>query len=223
MRVGMVANPKHVDALPTNDFMTRVQSANPQYTGWPAWLDARGFYKEQDRAKVEDGSWVTYIRGGDIGERYRIDYMLYDPQGEFYTRRLMQDDTADKVMPGTALDPLLMLYRVAEFIAAGISVLRGAGWSEEDKAGFAFNWSGLQGRKILAWVNTLRFYGVGEGYVSQTANAESFVEVSLDTPHLALAPAVEKAVGPLFACFNGYQPPAALIEQAVRAVVERKM
>jgi len=223
MRVGMVAIPPHADALPTNDFMTRVQSANPQYTGWPAWLDARGFYKEQDRAKVENGAWVAYIRGGDMGERDRLEYLLYDPHGEFYVRRLMQDDTADSVMPGIALDPVLMLYRVTEFIAAGISVLRGAGWSEKDKAGFAFSWSGLQDRKIISWANAMRFYGAGEGYVSHTATAESFVEVGLDTPHLALAPAVEKAVGPLFACFNGYQPPSTLVEEAVRALIERKL
>lgn len=223
MRVGMVAAPPHQDALPTNEFMSRVQAANPQYTGWPAWLDARGFSQAKDRARVEGDAWVTLIQGGDMGSRERLEYMLYDPKGEFFVRRLMQDDTADQVTPGTVLDPVLMLYRVTEFIAAGIAVLRGAGWSEQDRAGFAFSWSGLSGRRIASWANPMRFFGVGEGYESLTPGAVSYVEVSLDTPHLALAPAVEKAVAPLFAAFNGYQPPSALVEDAVRALIERKL
>lgn len=223
MRVGMTAEPPHPDSLATSEFMNRIAASNPQFTGWPAWLDARGFHKQEDRARVEDGAWVTYIRGGDLGERERIEYMLYDPRGDFYTRRLMQDDTADKVKPFTVLDPLLMLYRVTEFIAAGIGILRGAGWNEDEKAGFAFSWTGLNGRQIRSWVNALRFFGVGEGYQSHTDAAKSYVEVGLDTPHLALAPAVERAVAPLFACFNGYQPPTQLIEDAVRSLVERKL
>lgn len=223
MRVGMVAAPAHRNALPTNDFMSRVQAANPQYTGWPAWLDARGFYNEKDRARVEGDAWVALIEGADMGSRERLEYMLYDPKGEFFTRRLMQDDTAGQVTPGVALDPVLMLYRVTEFIAVGISVLRGAGWSEQDRAGFAFSWTGLAGRKIVSWANAMRFHGEGEGYKSLTPGAVSYVEVGLDTPHLALAPAVETAVAPLFAAFNGYQPPTALIEDAVRTLVERKM
>lgn len=197
MRVGMAAEPTHPGALATSEFMNRIAASNPQYTGWPAWLDARGFYRQEDRARVEDGAWVTYIHGGDMGERERIEYMLYDPRGDFYTRRLMQDDTADKVKPFTLLDPLLMLYRVTEFIAAGISIVRGAGWNEDEKAGFAFSWTGLNGRQIRSWVNPLRFFGVGEGYQSHTDAANSYVEVGLDTPHLALAPAVERAVAPL--------------------------
>jgi hypothetical protein len=116
-----------------------------------------------------------------------------------------------------------MLYRVTEFIAAGIGILRGTGWNEDEKAGFAFSWTGLNGRQIKSWVNALRFFDVGEGYQSHTDAAKSYVAVGLDTPHLALAPAVERAVAPLFACFNGYQPPAQLIEEAVRSLVERKL
>lgn len=223
MRVGMAAEPAHSDAVATGEFMNRIAASNPQYTGWPAWLDARGFYKPEDRARVEDGAWVTHIQDGDLGKRQRIEYMLYDPRGDFYTRRLMQDDTAENVMPFTAMDPLLMLYRVTEFIATGISILRGVGWKENEKAGFAFSWTGLSGRQIKSWVNSLRFFGVGEGYQSHTNAAKSYVEVGLDTPHLALAPAVERAVAPLFACFNGYQPSAQLVEDAVRSLVERKL
>ncbi len=223
MRVGMVAAPPHTDALPTNEFMSRVQAANPQYTGWPAWLDTRGFSQAKDRARVEGNAWVALVHGGDLGSRERLEYMLYDPRGEFFVRRLMQDDTANKLPPGVALDPVLMLYRVTEFIAAGIAVLRGVGWSEQERAGFAFKWTGLAGRKLVSWANPMRFFGVGEGYESVTPDVASYVEVALDTPHLALAPAVEKAVAPLFAAFNGYQPPTSLIEEAVRALIERKI
>lgn len=78
---------------------------------------------------------------------------------------------------GVALDPGLILYRVTEFIAAGIAVLGGAGWSEEERAGFAFAWSGLAGRRIVSWADPMRFFGVGGGHESAAAGVTSYVEV----------------------------------------------
>jgi hypothetical protein len=36
--VGFVIDPPHTDAIPDQEFMARIGSSNPNYTGWPMWL-----------------------------------------------------------------------------------------------------------------------------------------------------------------------------------------
>jgi hypothetical protein len=221
MHVGLALAPPHPDALPTQEFMNIVASSNPRYSGWPVWLDARGFREKDDRPYVADGAWQALIADLDGGWSPHLEFMRLDPRGEFYLRRVMQDDLAGKVQPGTALDVILMIYRVTEVLAVGISLARRLGWEDGDLAHFAFRWTGLRGRKLSSWVNSLRFIG-GRGE-SHEAEARSYVAVPIDTPHLSLAPYVSTAVGPLFASFEGYTPSTELLETSVRKVIERKM
>jgi hypothetical protein len=221
MRVGLVLEPSHPDALPTQEFMNVIAGSNPQYTGWPVWLDARGFNEEADRAYVSEGAWQALIVDLDGGWSRHFEFMRLDPRGEFYLQRTMQDDLSEKVTPGTALDVILMIYRVTEVLAVGINQARRLGWEANDTANFAFRWTGLKGRKLSSWVNAFSFAG-GRGK-SYGAAAESFVSVPLETPHLALAPYVTSALAPLFSSFDGYAPSSELVETSVRKVIERKM
>ncbi len=221
MRVAMVLYPPS-DAQPTQEFMNKIAAGNPQFTGWPVWLDSRGFTNPDERAHVRDGAWEAFISADEIVTKH-FEFMLLDPKGEFYLRRVMQDDLAEKVTPRTVMDVVLMIYRVTEVLAVGISISRAAGWDEDARARFTFRWSGLENRKLHPWVNVLRSVGLGGNFKSVATTAESSVELSLDTPHSALAPYVSQAVAPLFAAFNGYQASDALIESCVRKVLERRM
>lgn len=222
MRVGVVFYPKKEDGLPTQEFMNTVASSNPRYTGWPAWLDTRGFRDKNDRASVVDGAWETLIDEIDNWTG-NFEFMRIDPTGEMFLRRVMQDDTTpSQVTPGTVMDVFLVVYRIAEILAVAINIARANGWSKDQKAGFYFQWSGLSGRTISSWANKTRFF-FNNDTVSNSSDAESFVEISLDTPDSALAPHVATAVAPLFAMFNGYQMKINLIEDCVSRMVERRM
>ena len=61
MRVGLVLDPAESDELPTEEFMNKVSASNPRYTGWPMWLDSRGFNKTEHHAYVLDGMWQALI------------------------------------------------------------------------------------------------------------------------------------------------------------------
>jgi hypothetical protein len=221
MHVALVVEPGKPEAAPTQEFMNRVAAANPQFTGWPVWLDSRSFHESADRAFVSDGAWQSLVvdLGGSWSQHF--EFLMFDPRGKFHLRRVMQDDLTDKVSPGTALDVLLMLYRVAEVIAVGLSLVRALGWNEEARAGFAFRWTGLNERKLSGWVNSLRWVG-GRG-ISHTAKAESYVELPVDTPHSAIAPFVQTATLPLFVNFDGYEPSFNLVEKATQDLLERKI
>lgn len=222
MAVGMALDPKKLGALPTQAFLNSVAGSNPQYTGWPVWLDGRSM-SVQDRPYVVDGCWDTLINALEDHWSSHLEFMRFNPEGEFFLRRAMQDDFSEKIAAGTALDPTLMVYRVAEVLAVGINIARAIGWSEEDKAGFSFEWSGLDGRRLVEWADPMRFFGGGGGGESNSKTVRSFVDIPLDTPHSALAPHVATIVAPLFAAFDGHQMAASHIEHCVQRLIERKM
>ncbi|MCJ9671436.1 RNA-binding domain-containing protein [Neorhizobium sp. SHOUNA12B] len=220
MKVGMAIDPEKVDALPTQEFLNTVASANPRYTGWPVWLDGRSF-DANERPYVVENTWETLIDALDGGWSRHLEFMRFNPNGEFFLRRAMQDDLSEKVAPRSSLDRILMIYRVSEVLAVGISIARSLGWNSDDSAGFAFEWQGLENRSLHDWANPLIAFGA-QGR-SRSRSISSYAEVPLDTPHSALAPHVAQAVGPLFSAFDGYQPSMELIEGCVERMVTRKM
>lgn len=222
MRVGLVLDPPKTGELPTQEFMNKISASNPQYTGWPVWLDTRDLRNPADRAYVLDGVWQALIVDLDGDWYENFEFLRFDPKGEFYLQRVMQDDLSSKVTPGTAMDRMLMIFRVAETLAVGLSMARHLEWELSATANFAFEWTGLKERKLYSWANPGRSTR-GDGGQSLSSNATAFVQVPLETPHSALAPYVMRAVMPLFVSFNGYDLPPSLVEICVRKMTQRNM
>jgi hypothetical protein len=194
---------------------------NPQYTGWPVWLDSRGFVDQAAHPHVIDKAWQAFIVS--LKERWsaQADFMRFDPKGEFYLWRLLQDDLTDKVHPGTSLDPILVLIRVAEAIAVGLSIAKGLGWDEDARLGFAFRWVKLKGRQLVSWANPI--VHVSRSHTAYTDDVTTYIEVPLDAPVSAIAPFVEEATRDLFALFDGYAMPSEAVEQWTKKLVERNL
>jgi hypothetical protein len=154
---------------------------------------------------------------------HHVDFIRLDPKGEFYLWRLLEDDLVPtKVAPGTALDPILVLLRISEAIAVGISVAKALGWDSEAQLGFGFRWTRLSGRHLESWANpmvSIQNYG----HSAHDAAVDTFVEVPAGTPVSAIAPYVEQATRDLFLIFGGYTIPSAAIEHWAQRLVERKL
>ncbi len=170
MQVGLVLDPPKPDELLTQKFMNIVSAGNPQYTGFPMWLDSRGSAKMEHRAYVSDGVWQALIVDLNGEWSQHFEFLRFDPQGEFYMQRVMQDDLSFKVTPGTAMDVMLMIYRVAEVLAVGVSIAQKLGWEPNAHACFAFQWTGLNGRKLTSWAGAMRWVS-GSGSQSHTPAA----------------------------------------------------
>jgi hypothetical protein len=209
--VAFVVNPAKSDAICDKAFLNAVMGVNPQYTGWPVWLDSRGFVDQAAHPHVIDKAWQAFIVS--LKERWsaQADFMRFDPKGEFYLWRLLQDDLTDKVHPGTSLDPILVLIRVAEAIAVGLSIAKGLGWDEDARLGFAFRWAKLKGRQLVSWANPI--VHVSRGHTAYTDDVTTYIEVPLDAPVSAIAPFVEESTRELFALFDGYAMPSEAVEQ----------
>jgi hypothetical protein len=123
------------------EFFATFAASNPKYTGWPVWLDARTLSDERSRPVVKGGAWEALVVALSDQTTNRLDFFRLDPKGEFYLRRLLQDDAIPKQLePGTRFDPVLVIYRVTEAIAVGIAAAKALGWPESACLGFLFRW-----------------------------------------------------------------------------------
>lgn len=219
--VSLVISPQKEKQLPTNDFRNILASSNPRFTGWPVWLDSSSFSERAHRPIVKDNGWETFIVSLDSWSKH-LDYYRFDPHGKFYLHRNLQDDTSDKVKSGKALDPILVIIRIAEAVAVGLSFAKALDWvPDETTLGIAARWSKLKGRTLESWANPLAYVSP-HGEASDDV-ATSFIQLPLDTPVSAIAPAVEQLVRPLFVLFDGFEMPKPSIEQWVQRLVERRL
>jgi hypothetical protein len=220
-QIALVVDPPNVNAAPTREFLGQFAGANPQYTGWPVWLDSRGFSEEASRPRIVDKAWQALIVSAK-GWTSHLDFVRVTPKGEFYLWRALQDDlTPSRTKPGEVLDPILVILRVAEAIAVAISATIALGWQDSARLGFAFKWTKLKGRMLVSWANLLA--PVLPGFFATDDDVETFVEVPAGTPASAIAPYVEEATRDLFLAFGGYTFPPDAIENWVKRLIERKL
>ena len=172
-------------------------------TGWPVWLDSRSFTDPQSRPKVTDKGWDVLIVSLE-GRSRHIDFYRFEPKGEFYLWRNLEDDASEKIKPGTLLEPIIVILRVTEAIAVGLSIAKALTKDvETTRLGFAFRWRKLKGRKLEPWGNP----GVIPISAFESAHDDevnTYIESSLDTPTSAIAPLVDQATQDLFVLFGGY-------------------
>lgn len=224
--IALILNGEVPPHSPNSEFLNLLDSNNPNYTGWPVWLDTRGFTHQLARQYVVNGVWEALIIklegewGGD-----HIDFMRLDPKGRFYLRRALQDDIARSSRapkPMTALDFGLVTIRTAEAIAVGLAFAKAMGCNPEKTAlNFAFRWRRLRGRRLTSWANR-------ERYISPTEPAyqdevTSLVDVPLETPLSALSEHVRRATQPVFEVFHGFALSKETTEDLTRRLVERRL
>ena len=221
--IALIIDPPQADAVPNQEFMARIASSNPKYTGWPMWLDARTMTNPENRPRVVKDAVEYLIVSIQAGWSNHVDFARLDPKGEFFLYRLLQDDGAPtQVRPGQVLDPMLMILRVAEAMGVGMAFARALGWSPDGTTlGFAFRWHKLKGRRLTAWANP--YSTINEGGIAHDDMIETCVQFSLDTPLSALAQFVDEATRRLFAAFDGATIPRPAIEDLIRRLFERRL
>jgi len=200
-------------------FMRTIGWANPQYTGWPVWLDAASMPAEyQPRKKA--GGWETVILNRDNFVAEHAEFQWVHAKGEFYLWRVYQDDLTEKVEPGTALDFGLLIYRFAEAIAVGLAFAKALNIADAELC-FAFRADKLSGRVARGWANPERYLPVrGKAYDDAV---EGYTVLPADTAVSAIAPYVQQAVAPIAGAFGGPELSAEMVEPFVQRLVSRRM
>lgn len=221
-QVALTLDPPLPPRVADSDFLAEALGSNPRYTGWPVWVDSRGFSSPESRPYREHQAWESLI-GSLMGWSSHLDFWRIEPEGAFYLRRALQDDLTDKVKPGTALDPVIVLLRVAEAIAVGLGMAKTLVGSDETerRLGFAFRWTKLSGRKLTPWGNPGVFM-IGEPK-SRVDEITTCVEVPLDTPLPSIGQFVSDATRELFAVFDGETIPPNVVDQWTQKLLNRQL
>lgn len=214
--------PKHSANL---DFLNLLDASNPRLSGWPVWLDSRGCRDETSKPYVSNGIWEAIIPLIGVGWRDGIDFIRLDPKGRFYLKRAYQEDMR---LQQKSLEPLkyfdfgLPVIRSAEALAVGLAFAKAMGCDyEKTSLAFAFKWSKLQGRELVAWANPERY--ISRGRTAYQDEVTSFVQVPLDTPLSALSEFVFQVTEPLFQVFDGFILGKQVIEDLTNKLIQRKM
>ena len=216
--VALVIDPPHSTAISDKSFLNAAMAGNPNYTGWPVWLDSRAFPDPTVRPKVVEKGWQALIISLDFRH---VDFMRLDPKGEFYLWRVLQDDLTERAVPGTSLDVVLVVIHVAQAIAVGLSIAKALRWEHEARLGFAFRWTKLHGRELASWARPA--VTITPGHTAHDDTVDTFVEVPLDVPISAIAPYVEEAIRNLLLLFDGYGLPSQAVEYWTQRLIERRL
>ncbi len=207
------------------EFLNLLDSNNPDYTGWPVWLDSRGFTDKNARPYVFEGVWEAFITAIGAGWNPHADFMRFDPKGRFYLRRALQDDISESPRspaPLSVLDFGLPIFRCAEAIAVGIAFAKAMGCDPENTVlAFAFRWTRLRGRELGSWAQPERFILPGRRAYQDEVTV--FVNVPLETPLSALSEYVNQVVQQLYEVFDGYSLGKDVVENLTRQLVERRL
>ncbi|MCY4389402.1 MAG: ATP-binding protein [Desulfurellaceae bacterium] len=202
------------------DFLNLLNSSNPRCTGWPIWVDSRNFASENAKPYPFEDAWEASI---DIRIPHwlnHIDFMRLDPTGQFYLRRVFDEDIREQNLePIEYLDFTPPIRGVAEAIAVGLAFAKAMGCGpEKTQLVFGFRWTKLQGRRLASLVEPAR-YIPPQGPARQD-EVFVFVEVPLETPLSALGEFVNRAVEPLFRVFNGFVLGKDVVEDLTRQTIQ---
>ena len=206
------------------EFLNLLESNNPNYTGWPMWLNSRNFTERNSHPYVFNDAWEALIVILDPGMFNKIDFMRLHPEGKFYQRRALEDDISlskRRPAPMTCLDFCLPIIDTAEAIAVGLAFAKAMSLeSENTQLAFAFKWSKLKDRMLSSWAWPGRYISpYRRAYQDEVF---SLINVPLETPESAIAEYVNNATKPLFKVFDGFILGMNVIEDLVSRIVERR-
>lgn len=211
------------EAPSVRDLLNKVFSHQPHMTGWPTWVDSRGFRDTNSHPYVTQGAWEALVhRVRDQWSEDSLDFWKMEPCGRFYLLRTLEDDTSRTlqgrgVKPGTIFDFLLLVSRTTEAIGTIRGFAEGLGVNRSDgSVDFAFRWTGLRGREITCWVDLSR-----ELMTRVKAMDDQVVStccVPLDIPDKRLWEFVKQITQPVFDVFG-----TGIGDQVLQDIVDRTL
>lgn len=215
--VGQVLKAHEAD----QNFLNLIASANRRLTGWPFWVDSRGFADEESHPYVLNSGWQALIPSEFYGNR--IDFWRMTPSGLFYAIRSLDDDGgADgQPTPKTVLDPYLAIWRVAEVLMLAVAFANAISYINENSNIYVnLRWSGLENRKLSQWSSN-DFLFLNTMKTKQNI-VESQITMQTDIADTAIFQYVEKAIKPLINIFGGENIPTPTIEKICMKLINQK-
>lgn len=221
VEIGIVIEGKATERFRADQsFLQRLETHRVRLSGWPPFVCIRNSEDNARSAYVYDGAWeanMVFLNMPRPGPSNSIDFWRMSPNGEFYTKRALQDDMGgpgDQLAPRQFLDPLLQLRRITEVISIGLEFTRALEFdSKTSQIAFAWRWTGLQGRALVPWAHPDRPLSTNEVCVDN--EAVETVLVPADAPNSSIWQYVEKVGAGLMCHFGGYDAIGSTVVEAI--------
>lgn len=210
---------------PSRKFLEMALNANPNLTGWPAWLDSRSFREEDERPYVLNEGWEAILSGGSWSgvegktERWRI-----EASGRQFLYTGYQDDIEDhpkKPKPNTQLDFGLVILRVAERLEVARRMIASLQPPSDTEVHFAFQFDRLRGRKLTSWANPGRYLSPGQSAQQDIVRAQAIIP--LDANQQVLVDTTLEIANKVFRIFDGFEISQKVVEDMVLRLLQRRL
>jgi hypothetical protein len=205
-------------------FLNLILSSNPDYTGWPIWVDSRNFSEKASKPYVYRQFWEALIAEFNSNWHDILDFWRISPKGRFYLYRALQDDIGGSKVEHTRLKTFdfgLTVLRVAEAIAVAIAFAKALGANEESSVHFAIRWTKLKNRSLSSWAQPGRHLSISRN--AHQSECISFIEVPVNVPKTALYSYVHEANKNVFELFDGFELSDGVTEDLVSKLLEKKI
>jgi hypothetical protein len=206
------------------EFLNLIRSANPDYTGWPLWVDSQYFQDPSSQPRVIDGAWEALLFSLNQGWGNHLDFWRFKPEGLFYHRRAFEDDiplSARNPEPLKLFDFGLAIWRAGEALAVGLAFAKAMNCpTDTTNLLYQFRWTGLLKRTLCSWTDPSRHIaGFKTAYQDRVTSS---VVLPLETPLSSVPQFVHKGLEPLYEVFDGTQISLGVIDGMLTEMFQRK-
>ena len=167
------------------------------WTGWRPWWVPENKYRPYS---ADDGVLECWMVGPDstFADPAHSDFWRASASGSMFLRRGYDEDSNDKLAPGTAFSRNLPVWRAGEalFHAQQVAERLVEGYG---RVRFSATWAGLEGRTTTEWPGSM--YGGNEPTTTQRSAVSSVIETDPDELREDLLGVLGRLLQPLYDAF----------------------
>jgi hypothetical protein len=182
-------------------------------SGWPVWWVPT---RDGIRPELRHAALECWFRDDATRNYGHSDFWRATPDLKLFLLRGYQEDGITGT-PGSALDPVLPVWRTAESLLHAGRMARLVG---TEKIEFLARWEGLEGREIKALTSDR--WDFAPGHIARDDNRAVFVHLTPEEIDQDLSGLVRSIVRDLFEVFDLFDPPGALYTTEITAMLNRK-
>lgn len=133
--------------------------AQPRLSPRPPFVDGRRFRNRSTHPyTTKDGWYKALVFEIRSPEEYELNFWRMHPKGKFYHSCVYDDDSRPaKRKPGQGIEFNLLIQRITKIIAVALAFAKFLGCiGDAISLHFAFRFTGLEGRKLRSWYDSMR-------------------------------------------------------------------
>lgn len=198
--------------LPFGELRDALVAVEGRETGWPPWWVPT---REGIQPEIRHSAIECWFRDDAVRNYGHSDFWRAEPELKLFLLRGYQEDGITGA-PGSALDPVLPIWRMAESLLHSARMAR---YVNADDIEFFARWDGLDGRELRA-VTTDR-WDFKPGHIAHNDSLATFVHTTPEEIDQHLPSVVRALVSSLYEVFELFDPPGSLYATEIATMLER--